>query len=141
MHSKGSDYWIEKAGALAMVATLAGYHANRRASSALIEPIESHPSQPSYDCTTRKIRAPANIGAKKKYRPWAATTIWIMCGMIQTDSFLDGASPNGLFGLGMENLHAPSILASSGLTDNSFSMCFIPDGVGIIYFRVKGSLD
>ena len=61
--------------------------------------------------------------------------------MIQTDSFLDGASPNGLFGLGMENLYVPSILASSGLTDNSFSMCFIADGVGIIYFRVKGRLD
>ncbi|KAI3725864.1 hypothetical protein L1987_65660 [Smallanthus sonchifolius] len=63
------------------------------------------------------------------------------CGMIQTGSFLDGAAPNGLFGLGIENLSVPSILASSGLTANSFSMCFGPDGAGRINFGDKGSLD
>lgn len=63
------------------------------------------------------------------------------CGMIQTGSFLDGAAPNGLFGLGMENLSVPSILASSGLTANSFSMCFSSDGAGRINFGDKGSLD
>nr|GEV51359.1 aspartyl protease family protein 1-like [Tanacetum cinerariifolium] len=61
------------------------------------------------------------------------------CGMIQTGSFLDGAAPNGLFGLGMENLSVPSILARSGLTANSFSMCFSPDGAGRIDFGDKGS--
>lgn len=61
--------------------------------------------------------------------------------MIQTGSFLDGAAPNGLFGLGMENLSVPSILASSGLAANSFSMCFGPDGTGRINFGDKGSLD
>ncbi|MFS7970232.1 putative nepenthesin [Helianthus anomalus] len=63
------------------------------------------------------------------------------CGMIQTGSFLDGAAPNGLFGLGIENLSVPSILASSGLTANSFSMCFGPDGAGRINFGDKGTLD
>ncbi|KVH92268.1 Aspartic peptidase [Cynara cardunculus var. scolymus] len=63
------------------------------------------------------------------------------CGIIQTGSFLDGAAPNGLFGLGMENLSVPSILASSGLTANSFSMCFSSDGAGRINFGDKGSLD
>ncbi|KAJ9561741.1 hypothetical protein OSB04_006901 [Centaurea solstitialis] len=63
------------------------------------------------------------------------------CGMIQTGSFLDGAAPNGLFGLGMENLSVPSTLASSGLTANSFSMCFSSDGAGRINFGDKGSLD
>ena len=54
---QGSDRWIEKVDALAMVATLAGYHANRRASSALIDPIQTHHSQSSYHCTARKIWA------------------------------------------------------------------------------------
>lgn len=63
------------------------------------------------------------------------------CGMIQTGSFLDGAAPNGLFGLGMENMSVPSILASNGLTANSFSMCFGSDGAGRINFGDTGSLD
>ncbi|XP_071731241.1 aspartyl protease family protein 1-like isoform X2 [Rutidosis leptorrhynchoides] len=63
------------------------------------------------------------------------------CGMIQTGSFLDGAAPNGLFGLGMENSSVPSILANSGLAANSFSMCFSPDGAGRINFGDKGTSD
>ncbi|KAD4586527.1 hypothetical protein E3N88_24128 [Mikania micrantha] len=76
-------------------------------------------------------RLQKNVDAKIKFG----------CGMIQTGSFLDGAAPNGLFGLGYENLSVPSILASSGLTANSFSMCFAPDGAGRINFGDKGSLD
>ncbi|KAI3499931.1 hypothetical protein L1887_35745 [Cichorium endivia] len=63
------------------------------------------------------------------------------CGMIQTGSFLDGAAPNGLFGLGMENSSVPSILANTGFTANSFSMCFGSDGAGRINFGDKGSDD
>lgn len=63
------------------------------------------------------------------------------CGQIQTGSFLDGAAPNGLFGLGMSNVSVPSILAEEGLTSNSFSMCFGPDGIGRISFGDKGSSD
>lgn len=61
------------------------------------------------------------------------------CGQTQTGSFLDGAAPNGLFGLGMSNMSVPSILAEEGLTSNSFSMCFGPDGIGRISFGDKGS--
>lgn len=61
------------------------------------------------------------------------------CGMVQTGSFLDGAAPNGLFGLGMNNISVPSILANQGLAANSFSMCFGPDGIGRISFGDKGS--
>ncbi|XP_059645303.1 aspartyl protease family protein 1-like isoform X3 [Cornus florida] len=62
------------------------------------------------------------------------------CGMIQTGSFLDGAAFNGLFGLGMDNISVPSILASKGLAANSFSMCFGgPDGR--ISFGDRGSSD
>ncbi|PSS36574.1 Aspartyl protease family protein [Actinidia chinensis var. chinensis] len=63
------------------------------------------------------------------------------CGMIQTGIFLEGAAPNGLFGLGMGNISVPSVLANKGLAANSFSMCFGPDGVGRISFGDKGSTE
>lgn len=55
--------------------------------------------------------------------------------------FLNGAAPNGLFGLGMENVSVPSILAQKGLISDSFSMCFGSDGSGRITFGDTGSLD
>ncbi|KAL3345903.1 hypothetical protein AABB24_024709 [Solanum stoloniferum] len=61
------------------------------------------------------------------------------CGIRQTGAFLTGAAPNGLFGLGIENISVPSMLASKGLAANSFSMCFGPDGIGRIVFGDKGS--
>ncbi|XP_010266873.1 PREDICTED: aspartyl protease family protein 1-like [Nelumbo nucifera] len=63
------------------------------------------------------------------------------CGKVQTGSFLVGAAPNGLFGLGMDKLSVPSILSSAGFTANSFSMCFGTDGIGRIVFGDKGSTD
>ncbi|CAN6480772.1 unnamed protein product [Victoria cruziana] len=63
------------------------------------------------------------------------------CGQVQTGSFLDGAAPNGLFGLGMDKVSVPSVLASSGLIANSFSMCFGRDNVGRINLGDKGSND
>jgi hypothetical protein len=41
----------------------------------------------------------------------------------------------------MDNISVPSTLASKGLTTNSFSMCFRPDGMGRIAFGDEGSLD
>ncbi|KAI3448622.1 hypothetical protein Pfo_005287 [Paulownia fortunei] len=67
--------------------------------------------------------------------------ITLGCGIIQTGDFLDGAAINGLFGLGMDNISVPSILADKGLAANSFSMCFGPDGLGRIDFGDKGSPD
>ncbi|XP_021854098.1 aspartyl protease family protein 1-like isoform X2 [Spinacia oleracea] len=61
------------------------------------------------------------------------------CGQVQTGSFLDVAAPNGLFGLGMENISVPSILSKEGFIADSFSMCFGRDGVGRISFGDKGS--
>lgn len=49
------------------------------------------------------------------------------------------AAPNGLFGLGMENISVPSILSKEGFIADSFSMCFGRDGVGRISFGDKGS--
>lgn len=67
--------------------------------------------------------------------------ITLGCGIIQTGGFLEGAAPNGLFGLGMDNISVPSTLASKGLAANSFSMCFGQDGIGRIVFGDKGSPD
>nr|KYP66627.1 Aspartic proteinase-like protein 1 [Cajanus cajan] len=67
------------------------------------------------------------------------TQITFGCGQVQTGAFLDGAAPNGLFGLGMDNVSVPSILAKEGLTSNSFSMCFGSDGLGRITFGDNSS--
>ncbi|XP_028783300.1 aspartyl protease family protein 1-like [Neltuma alba] len=77
------------------------------------------------DDQTKEVKARINFG----------------CGKVQTGSFLTGAAPNGLFGLGIENISVPSILAKEGLTSNSFSMCFGQDGVGRIRFGDNGSQD
>lgn len=72
-------------------------------------------------------------------RKKADTRVTFGCGQVQTGAFLDGAAPNGLFGLGMSNESVPSILANDGLTSNSFSMCFGSDGLGRITFGDNGS--
>ncbi|XP_039053332.1 aspartyl protease family protein 1-like [Hibiscus syriacus] len=59
--------------------------------------------------------------------------------LVQTGSFLNGAAPN--FGLGVDNISVPSILAKEKLVLNSFSLCFGYDGVGRINFGDKGSSD
>ncbi|KAB1201790.1 Aspartic proteinase-like protein 1 [Morella rubra] len=63
------------------------------------------------------------------------------CGQSQTGTFLEGAAPNGLFGLGMDDISVPSTLARDGKTSNSFAMCFGSDGVGRISFGNNGSSD
>ncbi|XP_023766889.1 aspartyl protease family protein 1 isoform X2 [Lactuca sativa] len=62
------------------------------------------------------------------------------CGQVQSGSFLHIAAPNGLFGLGMEKISVPSLLAREGYIANSFSMCFAHDGSGRISFGDKGSI-
>jgi len=64
------------------------------------------------------------------------------CGSVQTGSFLQGAAPDGLLGLGIDDISVPSILYNSGLVSNSFSMCF-PDNsnVGRFAFGDKGTSD
>lgn len=63
------------------------------------------------------------------------------CGKVQTGTFLEGAAPNGLIGLGLADISVPSILARDGHTSNSFSMCFGSDGLGRIRFGDNGSAD
>ncbi|CAN1757715.1 Aspartyl protease family protein 1 [Linum perenne] len=78
--------------------------------------------------------------SKSKSKPLEAK-ITFGCGQTETGSFLSGAAPNGLFGLGMSNVSVPSTLAREGYTSNSFSMCFGDDGLGRINFGDTGSSD
>jgi len=64
------------------------------------------------------------------------------CGKVQTGSFLQGAAPYGLLGLGIEPISVPNILYKSGFVSNSFSMCFPQNStVGRFTFGDKGSSD
>ncbi|KAL7126392.1 hypothetical protein ABFS83_14G183600 [Erythranthe nasuta] len=65
--------------------------------------------------------------------------ITLGCGKTQTGSFLDSGGINGVFGLGMDNISVPSVLANRGLVANSFSLCFGSDGQGRVVFGDKGS--
>ncbi|KAK6118573.1 hypothetical protein DH2020_047686 [Rehmannia glutinosa] len=80
-----------------------------------------------------------HLGTNASPQDIVEAPITLGCGIIQTGDFLDGAAINGLFGLGMDNISVPSILANKGLAANSFSMCFGPDGLGRIVFGDKGS--
>ncbi|KAL4645555.1 hypothetical protein ACB092_02G242700 [Castanea dentata] len=63
------------------------------------------------------------------------------CGKNETGIFLEGAAPNGLIGLGLNNISVPSTLARNGLGPNSFSMCFGSDVIGRINFGDNGTSD
>lgn len=80
-----------------------------------------------------------HLTTEDRHRELVEAYITFGCGQVQTGSFLDVAAPNGLFGLGMENISVPSILSREGFTADSFSMCFGRDGVGRISFGDKGT--
>ena len=62
------------------------------------------------------------------------------CGTNQTGAFLSGTTvPNGLLGLGMQNISIPSILARAKIMADSFSMCFDYGlGTGRLVFGDRG---
>lgn len=66
-------------------------------------------------------------------------TVVFGCGMNQTGGFVTAGSANGLFGLSMNSLAVPNMLASEGFIPNSFSMCFSEDHMGRLDFGDKGS--
>ncbi|KAK9134339.1 hypothetical protein Syun_013669 [Stephania yunnanensis] len=60
------------------------------------------------------------------------------CGRKQSGGYLNGIAPDGLMGLGLGDISVPSFLAKSGLTRDSFSMCFNEDDSGRIFFGDQG---
>ncbi|KAJ8771613.1 hypothetical protein K2173_026790 [Erythroxylum novogranatense] len=73
-------------------------------------------------------------GKQKKVQ----ASVVIGCGRKQTGSYLDGAAPDGVMGLGPGNISVPGLLARAGLTRNSFSLCFEENGSGRILFGDQG---
>uniref|UniRef100_A0A5B6YJX0 Putative aspartic proteinase-like protein 1 isoform X1 n=1 Tax=Davidia involucrata TaxID=16924 RepID=A0A5B6YJX0_DAVIN len=65
-------------------------------------------------------------------------SVIIGCGRKQSGSYLDGAAPDGLMGLGLGNISVPSMLAKAGLVRNSFSICFHENYSGRILFGDQG---
>ncbi|XP_018501822.2 aspartyl protease family protein 1-like [Pyrus x bretschneideri] len=80
-----------------------------------------------------------HLTTEDNHRKLVDAYITFGCGQVQSGSFLDVAAPNGLLGLGMQNISVPSILSREGFTSDSFSMCFGHDGVGRINFGDRGS--
>ncbi|KAL7126406.1 hypothetical protein ABFS83_14G184800 [Erythranthe nasuta] len=69
-------------------------------------------------------------------------TVTFGCGKNQTGGYLErGGGINGILGLGMDDISVPSVLAKKGFTANSFSLCFVNEGLGRIEFGDKGSVD
>uniref|UniRef100_A0A9I9DRB7 Xylanase inhibitor N-terminal domain-containing protein n=1 Tax=Cucumis melo TaxID=3656 RepID=A0A9I9DRB7_CUCME len=60
------------------------------------------------------------------------------CGRKQSGSYLDGAAPDGVMGLGPGNISVPTLLAQEGLVRNTFSLCFDNNGSGRIIFGDDG---
>lgn len=58
--------------------------------------------------------------------------------MKQSGGYLDGVAPDGLMGLGLGEISVPSFLAKGGLVPNSFSLCFVEDDSGTIFFGDQG---
>ncbi|QCE00484.1 aspartyl protease family protein [Vigna unguiculata] len=65
-------------------------------------------------------------------------SIILGCGRKQTGEYLEGASPDGVLGLGPGNISVPSLLAKAGLTQNSFSICLGENESGRIIFGDQG---
>ncbi|XP_075639744.1 aspartic proteinase-like protein 1 isoform X1 [Castanea sativa] len=63
-----------------------------------------------------------------------ASVILGSCGRIQSGSYLNGAAPDGVMGLGLGDISVPSLLAKAGLIQNSFSICFDENDSGRILF-------
>lgn len=60
------------------------------------------------------------------------------CGSKQSGTYLDGAAPDGVMGLGPGEISVPSSLAKSGFVSRSFSLCFGKSNSGTIFFGDQG---
>ncbi|KAG6700740.1 hypothetical protein I3843_08G122000 [Carya illinoinensis] len=101
----------------------------------------SYPSNNSTSSTGILVEDILHLITDDDQRKVVDTPITFGCGQNQTGSFLEGAAPNGLFGLGIGNISVPSTLARNRLASNSFALCFGRDGFGRISFGNNGSSD
>lgn len=90
-------------------------------SGSLVEDI-LHLASDGVNASNTYVRAPIIIG----------------CGREQSGGYLEGIAPDGLLGLGFGEVSVPSLLAKSGVTRNTFSLCFGETGSGNLYFGDQG---
>ncbi|KAK1432396.1 hypothetical protein QVD17_09292 [Tagetes erecta] len=95
--------------------------ADTSSSGSLVEDI-LHLASDGVNASNTYVRAPIIIG----------------CGKKQSGGYLDGIAPDGVLGLGLGEVSVPSFLAKSGVTRNTFSLCFGESGPGYIYFGDQG---
>nr|XP_043616689.1 aspartic proteinase-like protein 1 [Erigeron canadensis] len=95
--------------------------AGTSSSGSLVEDI-LHLAADGVNASNTYVRAPIIIG----------------CGKEQSGGYLDGIAPDGVLGLGLGDVSVPSFLAKSGVTRNTFSLCFGESGSGNIYFGDQG---
>ncbi|KAB5556536.1 hypothetical protein DKX38_007445 [Salix brachista] len=98
------------------------YYTESTSSSGLLVEDIIHLASGGDDTLNTSVKAPVIIG----------------CGMKQSGGYLDGVAPDGLMGLGLQEISVPSFLAKAGLIQNSFSMCFNEDDSGRIFFGDQG---
>ncbi|XP_057468886.1 aspartic proteinase-like protein 1 [Actinidia eriantha] len=65
-------------------------------------------------------------------------SVIIGCGRKQSGSYLNGAAPDGIMGLGLGDISVPSLLAKAALIQNSFSLCIDETYSGRIVFGDQG---
>lgn len=82
-----------------------------------------------------------HLGSENQGGGAISTPIYFGCGMVQTGDLANGSvAPNGLLGLGPDDISVPSTLARNGIVPNSFSMCFSAiDLSGRLVFGNKGN--
>ncbi|KAI7732622.1 hypothetical protein M8C21_032846 [Ambrosia artemisiifolia] len=85
-------------------------------SGSLVEDI-LHLASDGVNGSNTYVRAPVIIG----------------CGKKQSGGYLEGIAPDGVLGLGLSEVSVPSFLAKSGVTRNTFSLCFGESGSGVTY--------
>nr|GLL48053.1 aspartic proteinase-like protein 1 isoform X1 [Ipomoea trifida] len=78
------------------------------------------------------------LSGEHSHQDSALAPIIIGCGSKQSGSYLDGAAPDGVLGLGPGKISVPSLLANSGLVPHSFSLCFDKSHSGRIFFGDQG---
>ncbi|XP_024952705.2 aspartic proteinase-like protein 1 isoform X3 [Citrus sinensis] len=81
-----------------------------------------------------------HLASFSKHAPQSSvqSSVIIGCGRKQTGSYLDGAAPDGVMGLGLGDVSVPSLLAKAGLIQNSFSICFDENDSGSVFFGDQG---
>ncbi|EYU37078.1 hypothetical protein MIMGU_mgv1a019366mg, partial [Erythranthe guttata] len=80
-----------------------------------------------------------HLGTESNPQDIVDVSITLGCAKNLSGSFLNtNGGINGVFGLGMDSISVPSILADKGVVANSFSMCFGSGEIGRIEFGDKG---